>query len=86
MDPNDIELTMLLEGMAVEKNGKVHKVKQIFFQSTEVFSWQKNDIEKKYANELKIETVYFVSHELYNLSKIINKFYVMIYMIDYSKI
>lgn len=26
VDPNDIELTMLLEGMAVEKNGKVHKV------------------------------------------------------------
>lgn len=79
MDPNDIELTMLLEGMAVEKNGKVHKVKKIFFQSTEVYSWQKNDIEKKYANELKIKTVYFVSHELYNLSKIISKFYVMIY-------
>lgn len=69
MDHNDIELTMLLEGMAVEKNGKVHKVKKNIFHTTEIYSWQKNDIEKKYANEVKTETVYFVSHELYNLIK-----------------
>lgn len=53
MDPNDIELTMLLEGMAVEKNGKVHKVKKKYFS----------------YDEVKTETVYFVSHELYNLIK-----------------
>lgn len=41
MDFNDIELMMLLEGMVVEKNGKVYKVKKYFF------NWLKFIFDKK---------------------------------------
>lgn len=37
MDFNDIELMMLLEGMVVEKNGKVYKVKKNIFYMIEIY-------------------------------------------------
>lgn len=43
VDPNDIELTMLLEGMAVEKNGKVHKVKGLHPELTAVANASKHE-------------------------------------------